>query len=219
MIAWPLLTGAATAAAVSTLTPGPAFLSLLGIGAVQGRPTAARFILGHLAGDIMWSLLAMTAIVGSRRLGSLAFELLGVVCALYLGWLGCKALLARRGSGGQSALGTARPLLRGIAFGLTNPKGYPVSVALFTAFLAGKGTLTWAMLPGLEAAACVGYLSADVVVILLVGLPWARRVFARHETAITRMAGLVFIGFALETAYEAVGGLRADWNGSAARPG
>lgn len=207
MIVTPLIIGAASAAAISTFTPGPAFLSLLGIGAARERGPASRFILGHLAGDILWSMLAMMAIIGARVLGPLVFELLGLLCAGYLFWIGFRAIAMRRNSDGAAALAVRRPLVRGIAFGLTNPKGYPVAIALFTAFLAGKGTLTWGMLPVLEAAASAGFLAADVVVIALVGMKWTRRLFNRHEVAISRIAGLVFIGFAIETALDSAAGL------------
>lgn len=206
MIPTALLIGAASAAVVSTLTPGPAFLSLLGIGALQGRRVAFWFILGHLAGDVLWSLLAMVAVIGSQVLGAVVFELLGLVCAAYLFWLGLGAVRAR-GVGGASPLAVRRPLRRGILFGITNPKGYPVAIALFTAFLGGHGPLRWAMVPGLEAAAICGFLAADLVVVALVGAGWARRLFLRHETLVTRLAGLVFIGFALETAWESLPGL------------
>ncbi len=202
-----LLVGAASAAAVSTLTPGPAFLSLLGIGATRGRTPAAWFIFGHLAGDLLWSTLSMMAIIGSRLLGPLVFELLGLVCGGYLFWIGYKAVAVRKQRDGAPTLAVRRPLLRGVAFGLTNPKGYPVAVALFTAFLAGKGTLTWGMLPALEAAACAGFLAADVVVVGLVGTQWTRRLFRRHEAVISRVCGVVFIGFALEVALESGFGL------------
>jgi threonine/homoserine/homoserine lactone efflux protein len=207
MASLPLLAGAAAAAASSTLAPGPAFLSLLGIGAAQGRRPAAWFIIGHRAGDVLWSTLAITAIIGSRTLGPLAFEVLGLVCGAYLMWLGMRAITARAVAGGRSALAVRRPLLRGIAFGLTNPKGYPVAIAVFTAFLAGHGAITWGMLPGLEGAACAGFLAADVLVVGLVGAAWSRRLFRRHERTITRLCGLVFIGFGVEAALGAVAGL------------
>jgi threonine/homoserine/homoserine lactone efflux protein len=207
MVASGLLVGAASAAAVSTLTPGPAFLSLLGIGATQGRRPAAWFILGHLAGDIAWSLLAMAAIIGSGALGPLVFNLLGIVCAAYLFWIGIKAATARRNSDGTLSISARRPLRRGIAFGLTNPKGYPVAIALFTALLAGHGALTWNMLPALELAAIVGFLAADIVVIMLVGMNWVRRVFSRHELVVSRIFGLVFIGFAVDVARDSLPGL------------
>ena len=207
MAVFALLAGAASAAVVSTLTPGPAFLSVLGIGASQGRRPAARFILGHLAGDILWSALAMMAIIGSAILGALAFELLGLVCAGYLFWIGCKTIQTRRSNIGQPGITGPRPLLRGVAFGLTNPKGYPVAIALFTTFLAGKGTLTWSILPALEGAAILGFLAADVLLVVLVGMTWIRRIFRRHEIAISRVCGVVFIGFAVEVALDSALGL------------
>lgn len=206
MIPTALLLGAASAAVISTLTPGPAFLSLLGIGALQGRRVAFWFILGHLAGDVMWSLLAMVAVIGSQVLGAVVFELLGLACAAYLFRLGFGAVRARN-AGAASPLAVHRPLRRGIIFGVTNPKGYPVAIALFTTFLGGHGALRWDMVPALEAAAIAGFLAADLVVVALVGAGWARRVFLAHETLVTRLAGLVFIGFALETAWDSLGGL------------
>lgn len=212
-----LLIGASSAAAVSTLTPGPAFLSLLGIGAAQGRNPAARFIIGHLAGDVLWSTLAMIAIIGSAILGALAFELLGLVCAAYLFWIGFQTLTVRQSKADQSSINVRHPLLRGIAFGLTNPKGYPVAIALFTSFLAGKGTLTWSILPALEGAAILGFLTADAVLIALVGMAWVRSIFRRHETAISRACGVVFIGFAVEVALDsALGFLHRSGRANAA---
>jgi threonine/homoserine/homoserine lactone efflux protein len=61
-----LLLASAAAGAAYTLTPGPGFLALLGIGAAQGRRPGAGFILGHFAGDVLWSTLALLAIIGAR---------------------------------------------------------------------------------------------------------------------------------------------------------
>ena len=68
------------------------------------------------------------------------------------GLLGTKAVAVRRRSAGVPLAVVARPLLRGAAFGLTNPKGYPVAVATFTALLAGHAAeLDWRALPPLLA--------------------------------------------------------------------
>jgi threonine/homoserine/homoserine lactone efflux protein len=213
-----LLVGAASAAVVSALAPGPAFLTLLGIGATQGRRPAAWFALGHLAGDVLWSALAMMAIIGARILGPVVFEVLGLACAAYLFWIGLRAVAIRRHRQGPPPIAVRRPLLRGIAFGLTNPKGYPVAIALFTVFLAGKGTLAWGLLPLLEAAACAGFLAGDAAVVGLVGMGWARGLFRRHEVRITRACGLVFIGFALEVGLESLAGLFQPTAGAAGTP-
>ena len=144
------LLGAAAAGAAYSLTPGPGFLALLGIGAAQGRGAGARFIFGHFAGDVLWSGLALAAIIGARQVGTTVFDLLGIACGVYLGWLGLRALRARRSAEGGPVQVVRRPYLRGLVFGLTNPKGYPVAVATFTALLAGQASqLDWPALPPL----------------------------------------------------------------------
>jgi threonine/homoserine/homoserine lactone efflux protein len=202
-----MLLASAVAGAAYTLTPGPGVLALLGIGAAQGRRAGAGFILGHFAGDLLWSTLALLAIVGARAVGSTVFDLLGLVCGCYLGWLGVRTLRAH--PAGEGAAGSVRrPLLRGLAFGLTNPKSYPVALATFTALLGGgAGALAWSALPALLAAACVGFLAADVLLVALAGAAWVRRTYRRHETAILRLSGLVFLTFAAAALRNAAVGL------------
>ncbi len=191
-----------------TLTPGPGFLALLGIGARQGRQAGAFFLLGHFAGDILWAALALVAVVGAREIGTLVFDLLGLACAAYLAQIGWRALTARRGADGEIAPPVSRPLLNGLAFGLTNPKAYPVAVASFTALLSGAGAaLSWAAIPPLLAAACAGFVLADGILIALAGAATVRRLYRRHDIWITRGSGLLFLGFAVNAAFNAVAGL------------
>ncbi len=202
------LLGAAAAGAAYTLTPGPGFLALLGIGAAQGRRAGAGFIFGHFAGDVLWSGLALTAIIGARQVGAAVFDLLGVLCGFYLGWLGLRALLVRRAADGAPLQIVARPLLRGLVFGLTNPKGYPVALATFTALLAGQAEqLDWAALPPLLGAASCGFLLADVILVALIGASVVRRFYRRHELWIVRGSGLLFIGFAVASVSNSAPGL------------
>ncbi|HET9018257.1 MAG TPA: LysE family translocator [Acetobacteraceae bacterium] len=204
-----LLLAAFAAAASYTLIPGPAFLALLGIGAAQGRRAGAGFILGHFAGDVLWSSLALLAIIGAREVGPLVFDVLGVVCGLYLGWLGGRAVAARRRDEDAPVAIVRRPFLRGLVFGLTNPKGYPVAVATFTALLAGHAAgLDWHAIPKLLAAACAGFLSADCVLIAVIGAARVRRLYRRHELWIVRGSGLIFLGFAAAALVGAAPGVR-----------
>lgn len=196
------------AGAAYVILPGPAFLALLGIGAAQGRAAGAGFVIGHLAGDLVWASLAITAIVGSASLGSLVFDLLGLICGCYLGWLGWKALRAKPTAEGGLDNAVRHPLRRGLAFGLTNPKGYPVSVAMFTALLASHAQeLGWSLFPQLLAAAFVGFVLADIVLVALIGSSPVRRIYTRHQLAITRASGLLFIGFGLQALWQSAGSL------------
>ena len=101
-----------------------------------------------------------------------------------------------------------RPLLRGLAFGLTNPKAYPVALATFTALLgADAASLAWSALPKLLAAACVGFLAADVLLVALAGSAGVRKLYRRHELPILRASGVVFLFFAAAALRHAIAGL------------
>lgn len=202
------LFGAAAAGAVYTLTPGPGFLALLGIGAAQGRRAGAGFIFGHFAGDVLWSGLALAAIIGAHQIDAHVFDVLGVVCGVYLGWLGLRALRVRPVVEGLPLQIVRRPFLRGLVFGLTNPKGYPVAVATFTALLAGQAAqLDWSSLPSLLGAASCGFLMADIILVALIGAAVVRQFYGRHGLWIVRASGLLFLGFALVSISNSLPGL------------
>ncbi|NBB58578.1 LysE family transporter, partial [Pseudomonas sp. ODNR1LW] len=166
------------------------------------------FLCGHLLGDVVWCSTALVAIVGAREIGSTAFDVLGVLSGLYLFWLGWRAVRARQ-RGVEAPQGPARqPFWHGILFGLTNPKAYPVAVATFTALLSSRAELlTWSMLPWLIALSFVGGLLAYAILIGIVGARQVRTLYQRHELAITRLCGVMFIGFAINALAHALPGL------------
>ena len=191
-----LLLASALSGAAYTLAPGPAFLALLGIGASRGRRAGALFLSGHFVGDVVWASLSLTAIIGARTLGTLFFDCLGLVCGLYLCWLGVRSATARRGADGTMTAEPRLPLLRGLAFGVSNPKAYPVAIAMFTALLTRYAqVLDWSAFAPLLAAACVGFVAADAVLITIIGAGFVRRFYRRHALWITRVSGVLFLGF------------------------
>ena len=195
----------ATAAAgfAYVISPGPAFLAVFALAASQGRGAAARFVTGHLAGDLTWGALSLAAIIGLNRLGPLLFDALGIACGTYLIYLGIKAVTTRRDAAPET-VGARRPLVTGVLFGLTNPKAYPVSTAMFTAIaLPFAGRLGWADTPKLLGAALVGFVLADVVIVFSAGLPAVRRFFATHGRAVTRAVGVLFIAFGAKSLADA----------------
>ncbi|MBD9374771.1 LysE family translocator [Rhizobium sp. ARZ01] len=203
-----LLLGAFLAALFYVLIPGPAFLALLGIGAGQGRKAGALFLGGHLAGDLVWSTLALVAIVGAKTVGTFVFDVLGFMCGFYLAWIGWTALRAKPRGSDKPLLVVERPLRRGLIFGLTNPKGYPVALATFTALLASSSNaLDFSALPQLLAVSFFGFLIADIILVSIIGASIVRRFYRRHELAIVRMSGLLFMGFAVQAVWHAAPGL------------
>lgn len=192
----------ALAGALYVLSPGPAFLALFSLSAAHGRPAGARFVSGHLIGDVFWGTLAFAAIIGVSQLGPALFDILGIACGLYLVWLGYKALTAKDGA--AAPVGASRPIIAGVLFGLTNPKAYPVSVAMFTALTASYTTgITWEQAPYLMAAAFAGFVAADILLIYMAGLAPVRRFFLRHGLAVTRVVGVLFIAFGAKSLADA----------------
>ncbi len=200
-----ILLASLAAAYLYVVTPGPAFLALFTLSASRGRASGAWFICGHLVGDVTWGALAVAAIVGANRIGPTLFELLGFICGLYLVYLGARAVMTRKDAPPR-AIGAKRPLATGMAFGLTNPKSYPVALAMFAAIVAPYiGALKLADAPQMFAA-FAGLLLADLTLIFAAGLPAVRRFFLTHGVAVTRLVGVIFILFGAKSIADAAGG-------------
>jgi threonine efflux protein len=94
-----------------------------------------------------------------------------------------------------------------MAFGLTNPKSYPVALAMFSAIVAPYiGALKVSDAPQMFAAAFAGFLLADATLIFTAGLPAVRRFFLTHGLAVTRVVGVIFILFGVRSIADAAGG-------------
>lgn len=191
-----LLGSAACAGFAYGITPGPGLLAAFGLGAQRGRGAGTRFFAGHFAGDLLWCTLALASIIGANVVGDTVFKGLGLISGVYLVYLGARAVSIRPDRAQSSAALSHNPLHHGLAFGITNPKAYPVAAAMFTALLADKAALlAWHMLPLLVGAAAVGSLAAYAIVIYIVGIPLSQRFYKRHEISITRLCGLMFLAF------------------------
>lgn len=206
MIEPKILIASSAAAYLYVVSPGPAFLALFSLSAAKGRRSGAWFISGHLVGDVTWGALAVAAIIGADQLGATLFEALGFGCGIYLVYLGARAVMTRRDAVPRT-IGERRPLMAGLAFGLTNPKAYPVALAMFSAIIAPYvHSLTMADAPQLLIAAFVGFLAADATLIFAAGLGPVRRFFLAHGVIVTRVVGVMFIAFGAKSILDAARG-------------
>jgi threonine/homoserine/homoserine lactone efflux protein len=206
---WSLFAATGLAGFIYTITPGPAFLALFTLGAARGRIAGGWFMVGHLVGDVVWSALALAAIVGASQVGPALFDGLGMVCGLYLVWLGIRAVTARKDPD-RVVIGAERPLLNGVFFGLTNPKSYPVALAMFGAIVAPFGDrINVGAIPTLFAGSLTGFVLADLTLFFWIGLGAVRRFFLRHGIWVTRVVGLLFIGFGAKSILDSARGFAA----------
>ena len=88
-----------------------------------------------------------------------------------------------------------------MAFGLTNPKAYPVALAMFSAIGAPRR----ADAPQMFLAAFAGFLLAEATLIFAAGLPAVRKFFLTHGVAVTRLVGVIFILFGTRSIADAAG--------------
>jgi threonine/homoserine/homoserine lactone efflux protein len=191
---------------VYVVTPGPATLAVLGITATRGRRRGLAFFLGHGVGDLTWSALALAALLGASRLGPELFRALGIACGAYLVWLGGKAVFARRDDS-PSSVGAAAPIRDGMIFGLTNPKAYPFSLAMYGALSVGIGPgFGLADAAALFLATTLGMAIGDLVTVGWAGLPPVGRLFLRFRTPISRAIGVLFVAFGAKTVWDAATG-------------
>jgi threonine efflux protein len=194
---------AVAAGVVYVVTPGPATLAVLALTAAHGRRRGLAFFLGHGVGDATWSILALAALMGASRLGPELFRALGLACGLYLIWLGARALTTRAGAE-ATTIGADHPIRTGVGFGLTNPKAYPFSLAMYGALSVGHGAdLDLAGAVGLFCATSLGMAIGAAITVAWSGLPAVGRLFLRFRVPLIRAVGLLFVLFGAKTAWTA----------------
>ena len=95
-------------------------------------------------------------------------------------------------------------------FGLTNPKAYPFSLAMFGALSVGQSNAfgPWEA-ASLLAGVVIGFALGDAITLIWAGLAPVRALFLRFRTLIIRAMGVIFIAFGGLAIHEGVSTLRA----------
>lgn len=136
----------AVAAAV-TLIPGPAFALVLQVASVHGRRAALANIAGNSVGVLAWGLMSAAGVSALIAANQLAYDALRLTGAVFLLWMGVRALLPISSqtrqpavsdpvaSGQHSSRPAWRAARRGCFNSLANPKLAVFFVALFPQFL------------------------------------------------------------------------------------
>jgi RhtB (resistance to homoserine/threonine) family protein len=212
---WGSLAAFAVFAAVLTVTPGLDTILVLRTAAVVGRRAGLAAVLGILLGCLVWavaSALGVTAILTASRL---AFDALRIAGAIYLCWLGVRALwLARRRRTARAAM-TAEPaspegsgpsgawaaFRTGLTTNLLNPKVGVFYLSVMPQFLpTGVDPLAGSLALGtIHVLEGLIWLSL-VVVVVGRARGWLTRPAVKRR--LEQVTGVVFLGFGMRLALE-----------------
>ncbi|MEH3075057.1 MAG: LysE family translocator [Quadrisphaera sp.] len=150
MISLAAATGVAVVALGVVLSPGPNMVFLLSRTVTQGRRAGAWGLLGVALGFGVYLLATVAGLAGLFQAVPVAFEVVKVAGALYLGWLAFRALrsggalaaLPERGAGLlERRDSAARLVVTGLATNVLNPKIALMYAALLPQFVSsGAGS-------------------------------------------------------------------------------
>jgi threonine/homoserine/homoserine lactone efflux protein len=190
------------------LLPGPDMILLLQTGARQGRGKALATALGLAIARGCHVALAALGLATLFKVSPWTFEVVRIVGAAYLLWLGLKMFkpgvmsATNGGSSGESTVSWSSAILRGLLTNLLNPKALLFCSVLLPQFIDAN------------AGSVAGQFAKLGVILVLIGLSfdsiyamaggWIGRWLARNATAqrIQQwLFGSLLIGFAVRLAF------------------
>ncbi|HEY7808463.1 MAG TPA: LysE family translocator [Croceibacterium sp.] len=127
---------------MTSLVPGPSMLFVMGQAMWRGTRSGAAALAGVQLGYIFWWVLAALGLGTLAAAVPLAFRLLAIAGAAYLGWLGAQALshagAATENGGTPARQPSAHPFRDGVFVAMSNPKALVYIVALLPPFVDPK---------------------------------------------------------------------------------
>lgn len=185
-----------------TITPGLDTALVLRAAITRGRRDAFATALGVLGGLVAWGVAAAVGVSALVTASSTAYEVLRLVGAAYMLWLGGRILwrLVRRGAeavdgdGPARAVGVWRSARTGLLTNLLNPKVGAFYVAALPQFIPPD---TSALGMGLLLACVHAALSLAWFTLLVLGAGAARRRLQRPAVrrTVEGATGIALIGF------------------------
>ena len=200
------------AAGLLTITPGLDTALVLRTAAVEGRKPAMLAGLGICSGCLAWGVAASFGLTALLAVSGFAYNVLRIVGAIYLGYLGIRLIL--RAFHWPLSNRTAKPvwkhdngagsllwLKRGLLTNLLNPKVGVFYLSFLPQFIpAGVPVWSFSILLALIHAAqgLLWFLALTSATELLSGWLKQRRVIMALDSAM----GAIFIGFGLKLAFD-----------------
>ncbi len=156
-------------------------------------------VFGNAAGVYLQLLLVAAGLGAILERSQLAFNVLRIAGAAYIGWLGIQAIRHRRSLSTVLDATAIRPrrtiLLEGFVVGITKPKGFVFSTAVLPQFVDPSGASATLQLLVLGTICVAIAIASDSMYAVLAGT--ARTWFAGRPQRLQRLGGaggLVMIG-------------------------
>lgn len=196
-------------AAVLTVTPGLDTMLVLRTAALTGRRAALAAVAGIGSGVLMWAVASALGVTAVLTASEVAFTVLRVAGAIYLCWLGYRALRPRRvavaadaPAAEEAPRGAARAFRTGFTTNMLNPKVGVFYLSALPQFLPdGVNPLAASVaLAGVHVLEGTIWLSG-----LVVAVGWARSWLTRPSVKrrLEQATGVVFVAFGLKLAIDA----------------
>jgi threonine/homoserine/homoserine lactone efflux protein len=191
------------------LLPGPDTAVVTKNALIHGRGAALGSAIGVNVGLSVWTVATALGVASLLKASGSVYTALKLVGAVYLVWIGVRALLDSRRAAPDSQAG-ARPtrrldgrggLTQGVLSNLANPKIAIFFTSLLPQFVSGHGSalLQMLLLGAAFVALNVTWMCSYALAAVRMSNVLSR---ARVKAAIDRISGLVLIGVAIRLAIE-----------------
>ncbi len=209
------LTGFALAATLLILAPGPDSVLVLRNTLRGGRRAGWVTVGGTLSGLLVWATAAAFGLSAVLQASAIGYDVLRLVGAGYLAWLGATSLglfrthdtKRRPDQAGQPSRTEAnraswgRTYLNGLVSNLLNPKIGIFFIAFLPGFIPARSSATALSFGlGLWFVAETGIWLAALAWLAARGVQWLRR--SAVQRWLQRLTGIVLIGFGVRLALE-----------------
>lgn len=188
------------------LIPGPAVLLVLTRTAQGGRKTGIMTGLGIALGDSIHALLAAVGLSAILMTSALAFNIVKIVGAGYLIYLGVRALLEKRGDSSAPIVQNLSPLkafLQAVPAEILNPKTALFFLAFFPQFVhpeQGSSLMQFTILSAIFVVLGILYTTTLVFIVRPLGILLKRLSWLNRWQG--KIIGTIFISLGLKVALQ-----------------
>lgn len=188
------------------LIPGPAVLLVLTRTAQDGRKTGIMTGLGIALGDSIHALLAAVGLSAILMTSALAFNIVKIVGAGYLIYLGVRALLEKRGDSSAPIVQNLSPMkafLQAVPAEILNPKTALFFLAFFPQFVhpeQGSSLMQFTILGAIFVVLGILYTTTLVFIVRPLGILLKRLSWLNRWQG--KIIGTIFISLGLKVALQ-----------------